>query len=272
MPFSWKRAIVILISIGFLYLIGVFYIYVFIDRVIFFPKKLSKSYVYKIDKNYSVKKIFHPNEEFIEALYFNHETDSKKGVVLYLHDANESVEYWSKFVHTYTNQGFDVLLPDYRGFGKSNGTTNEFNIYQDALSSYYALEKMLPQDSILIYGVGMGAVAAAHVGSQTTPRMIILENPLIDIRSWIKNRYRALVIYRELKYDFKLSDYLPQCQSASYIIYSNDDNRYSDDEISNMKSLLTDGKSVMEIKHKPDEDITEQAEYKRIIELLFKNF
>lgn len=78
MPKNWKKAAVLLVSIGLLYVIGVFYIYIFIDHVIFSPRQHSKNYVYKINQAYKVHHIIHPNQEYVEALWFTHQTEEKK--------------------------------------------------------------------------------------------------------------------------------------------------------------------------------------------------
>ena len=272
MPKNWKKAAVLLVSIGLLYVIGVFYIYIFIDHVIFSPRQHSKNYVYKINQAYKVHHIIHPNQEYVEALWFTHQTEEKKGAVLYLHGASESVEYWSRFVSAFTSKGFDVLMTDYRGFGKSPGKKSEFNLYQDALTSYYYLEKLIPADSILVYGVGLGAVAAANVGSQASPRMIIVENPMISIRDWINSRYQALLIYRELKYDFKLADYLPQCQSPVFLIYSECNVQFQKDKVATVKNILPDPKNTFQIPCVAGEQITEHQQYHSVLDQIFRNF
>jgi hypothetical protein len=272
MPISWKRALVILVSIGLLYVIGIMYIYIFIDNVIFSPKKHSKAYTYNINIPFRINKIVHPNQEYIESLWFEHQSPVKKGVVLYLHGAKESCEYWSQFVPIFTSLGFDVLMPEYRGFGKSPGKTSEFNLYQDALTSYYWLEKIIPSDSILIYGEGIGAVAAANVGSQSTARMVILENPILSIREWIRNRYQALLIYRELKYDFKLIDYLPQCQSTVLSIYSECNEQFKKEDISILLNMMPDPKNAFSLSCEKAVLMGQREDYHKLIEKILSNF
>ncbi|MBK6698341.1 MAG: alpha/beta hydrolase [Saprospiraceae bacterium] len=60
----------------------------------------------------------HPNEEQINVLYFKSSIPAK-ATVLFLHGARQSADAWAAYVPAFTERGLNVVIPDYRGYGKS---------------------------------------------------------------------------------------------------------------------------------------------------------
>lgn len=91
-------------------------------------------------------------------------------------------EYWDR-VETFWQAGFDVLIFDYRGFGRSTGTSSEATLRRDseaALGWLHAVRSV--QDSTLvIHGFSLGGVCAIHLaGRIVTPRALITEDAFAE--------------------------------------------------------------------------------------------
>lgn len=56
------------------------------------------------------------DEEVLHGLHFT--TDSSKGVVFYLHGNTNGLDKWGLIASKYLNHNYDILMYDYRGFGK----------------------------------------------------------------------------------------------------------------------------------------------------------
>ncbi len=85
-------------------------------------------------------------------------------------------EYWPR-VETLWQAGFDVLTFDYRGFGKSTGTSNEATMRADSEAALAELRARGVADSALaIHGFSLGGVCAIHLAARVvTPRALIVE-------------------------------------------------------------------------------------------------
>ena len=59
----------------------------------------------------------------INGVHFS--VDKPKGVVMYLKGNSRSIKGWGKFAIDFNRLGFDVVMVDYRGFGKSTGRSKE---------------------------------------------------------------------------------------------------------------------------------------------------
>lgn len=94
-----------------------------------------------------------------------------RGVVLFLHGNAENISTHIGSVYWLPEQGFDVLLLDYRGYGGSEGDADFPEVYQDVAAAYdwtthYAQEKQLP---LFILGQSLGAAISSYYFSTIPP-------------------------------------------------------------------------------------------------------
>lgn len=104
----------------------------------------------------------------------------KNVTILYCHGNKHNIdEYWDR-VMTMHEIGFNVFIFDYRGFGMSEGTSSEANIYRDAevALEYVTNTKNIPSDSLCLYGYSLGSVASIYLcANKINPRCLIAESP-----------------------------------------------------------------------------------------------
>ena len=61
------------------------------------------------------------------------------GLVLYFHGNSRSIKGWAKYAVDFYRYKYDVVLVDYRGFGKSTGKRNEKDMLNDMQFVYETL-------------------------------------------------------------------------------------------------------------------------------------
>ena len=66
-----------------LYIIICLLLFFFLEKLIFFPEKLSKEYLFQFDQTFEEKNIKTNDGAILSGLLFK--ADSSKGVILYLH-------------------------------------------------------------------------------------------------------------------------------------------------------------------------------------------
>ena len=71
-------------------------------------------------------------------------------------------------------RGTSVLLFDWRGYGKSEGSPSESGLFEDALAAYDFAHTQA-QD-IVLYGESLGGPYAAYVATKRKARCVIIEN------------------------------------------------------------------------------------------------
>ena len=100
--------------------------------------------------------------------------------ILYLHGDRGSLSDSVPALRELHDLGINVFAIDYRGFGTSVGRhPTERLATQDSIAAWTYLtdSRHVPARDLVIFGDGVGATFAAHLGSQFAPAGIILENP-----------------------------------------------------------------------------------------------
>ena len=95
-------------------------LYFFQDYLMFKPEKLPKDFQFYYEnqetEEYNVET---RDGAVINGLRFK--AQNPKGIVFYLKGNSKSIKGWGKFAVDFTRHGYDVLMVDYRGFGKITG-------------------------------------------------------------------------------------------------------------------------------------------------------
>ncbi len=89
-------------------------------------------------------------------------------VVFYSHGNTRNLElYWSRAGHLWS-LGANVLIYDYRGYGRTGGTPDEATIYQDARAMLAWLRTgphAVPNDRLYLYGYSLGGGITLELAS-----------------------------------------------------------------------------------------------------------
>jgi uncharacterized protein len=87
-------------------------------------------------------------------------------------------------------RGFDVLLIDYRGYGRSEGTIrDEADLYSDADAAYEFVmgNRSVPPEKVALYGQSLGTVVAVDLASRRRVGALIIESGLSSASSMARN-------------------------------------------------------------------------------------
>jgi uncharacterized protein len=109
------------------------------------------------------------------------QSETPAATVIYFHGNGGNINNLGWLGEELAARGFDTLLFDYRGYGRSEGAvTGEQGIYADADAAYdYVLkERGVRPDKIVLYGQSLGTTAVADVASRRAAGAIILESGL----------------------------------------------------------------------------------------------
>jgi fermentation-respiration switch protein FrsA (DUF1100 family) len=90
--------------------------------------------------------------------------------------------------------GIDVLLFDYRGFGRSPGQPTEEGTYQDALAArrYLVEERRVPPGRLVLFGESLGAAVAIELALRERSAAVVLEAPFTSIADMTRVAYPFL--------------------------------------------------------------------------------
>lgn len=119
-------------------------------------------------------------------------------VVLYCHGNKDHMDlYWNR-AKMLANVGgknrLGVLMMDYRGYGLSEGTPSEDNLYEDVDKCMQWLQTQgLTSDRLVMYGFSMGTAPATRLTAEPrtlTPMRLILEAPFASAEVMVQDAAR----------------------------------------------------------------------------------
>lgn len=194
------------------------------DKIIFLAERLPENYQFKFSN--AEEQFYHPepNARLNALLFRNSQRQAKRGVILYLHGNTGSLRTWGGIAGPLTTYGYDVLVFDYRVYGKSQGKLNEETLLKDAEFIYKQLLTEYPENKIVVYGRSLGSGLATYVASRNSPKMLILETPYYSLLDLTKNLGKTHNIpwfpYEWiLKYHLRTDLYLPQVKCPVYLFH-----------------------------------------------------
>jgi pimeloyl-ACP methyl ester carboxylesterase len=114
--------------------------------------------------------------------------------------------------------GFDVLLVEYRGYGGSDGEPSSEAIFADSLETFdwYNAEK---SDWIFLYGHSLGTGVASHVAANRDVTSIALEAPFTRLSDLAASKHPIFPVKMLLKHEMDNVDALSSVSAPVIIIH-----------------------------------------------------
>lgn len=197
-------------------------VYVFQEKIIFFPEKLPADYVFQFEEDFEEFKIKTDDDKLINALLFK--ADSAKGLIFYLHGNAGSLKSWGYSASTYTAFGYDVIMLDFRSYGKSEGSiTSQEQLFTDNQMVYDQIKKRYGEENITIFGYSIGSGMAAKLASENHPSQLILQAPYYNMEEMLYTHYPIFPAFL-LRYTFETNEYLKDTNMPITIFHGKKDN------------------------------------------------
>lgn len=195
--------------------------YMFQEKLIFLPTKLTQDYTYSFNTSFEEVFLDSPDGARLNALHFH--AEHPKGLILYFHGNAGDLSRWGEIAQSFVLMGYDVLIMDYRTYGKSTGILSEPALHSDAQLFYdYALKKCSERD-VLVYGRSLGASIATKVASNNNPKKLLLETPFYNLSDVAQERFPFLPLKYMLNYKFTSNEYIQQVKAPIRIFHGTAD-------------------------------------------------
>jgi hypothetical protein len=146
-----------------------------------------------------------------------------RGLVLYFHGNRQNIGWYEKFVPYFTQLGYEVLMPDYPGYGKSKGKITEQKLYEWATLTYQIARKRYAADSLTIYGKSLGTGIAAQLASRRDCKHLILETPYYRFSDVLQRFLPLYPMNLLLRYQLPTYQYLPLVSAPITLLHGTKD-------------------------------------------------
>lgn len=151
--------------------------------------------------------------------------ENDRGTLIFCHGNNGNIANRIEVAEIYHHLGFNVLLFDYRGFGRSTGRPNEKGTYRDADAAwrYVTDERGIPPERIVISGKSLGGPIAAWCASQHTPAVLIIESTFTSMHAIGIKLYPWLPVRALLSFSYNTREHIRNVKCPILIVHSSED-------------------------------------------------
>lgn len=145
-----------------------------------------------------------------------------KGTLLFLHGNAGNMSHRGESLQVFHRLGLNVLIIDYRGYGKSTGDPSEKGFYRDARAAwdYLLTERGQRAEEIVVFGRSLGGAVAAHLAAEVKPAGVIIESSFSSARDVAKELFPLLSYLTLLRYDFDAASALRRVHSPLLVLHS----------------------------------------------------
>lgn len=267
-----KRVAILLFLFLNLYAILCGGLYFFQENLIFLPSQLPEDYSYLFDSPF--QEMNHTTEDgaSLNGLYFT--VDDPIGTVLYFHGNAGDLSRWGEIAQFFVQKNLNVVIMDYRNYGKSTGTMSEALLYKDADLWYHVAQEKASQTHTPLYAYGrsLGATFATYIAATHGVQQLVLEAPFYSLESVAKDRFPILPVAGLLKYKFPTYTFINKVTAPVTILHGTEDGVVNYDQGKNLfDHFKGTNKKFVKIPEGGHNDLVLFQEYQNAISTLFKS-
>lgn len=197
-----QTALAVLVGAVALYAVLLAWLWSRQESLLFFPEKLPPAYQLVREPNVHELRVAVP-EAALSVLLLR--LPDPQGVVFFLHGNAGSLAGWFGETDLYRTANFDLVMMDYRGYGKSSGRiASEVQLHADVRAVWAAVAPRYAGRKVVIYGRSLGCGLAAALAAElsaagTPPALTVLVSPYSSMGELMHEFYpwvpRALLRY-----------------------------------------------------------------------------
>ena len=250
------------------YLLVVIALYLLQQKLIFLPSRLPQDYQYSFTQSF--EELFIDTEDGARLNLLHFQSKNPRGIVLYFHGNAGDLSTWGNLSDVFLDQNYDVMMVDYRTYGKSTGELSETALYSDAQLVYEKVLEFYEEDNVVVYGRSLGSTFATYIASRNDPAQLILESPFYSLTHIVKQQYWFLPVDLLLRYKFPTVEFADKVKCPVIIMHGTEDEvvPYESGEKLFDAFTITD-KKFISTKGGGHNDLRSFKEYSRAIEEIF---
>jgi len=224
-------------------LIGCASLYLGQEHILFRPQKISEHTKFRFGQEIEI-----PVSKDIDLHGLYHQEQGAQGAILYLHGNRGNARWCQRQAEVFAGYDHDVLLIDYRGYGKSDGEIDSGSqLYQDVQKAYDFLKSKYDESNIIVAGYSLGTGMASYLAAHNRPGHLMMIAPYVSIID-MKNRYLPLIPNFLIKYPLNNKKHLGQVHCPVAIFHGTEDEVIPFDSSEKLKLLYPDKVKLVTLK------------------------
>ena len=157
--------------------------------------------------------------------WFVESTGTSRGALLFLHGNAGNISHRLDSLAIFNRLRLDVLMIDYRGYGRSEGRTTEEGTYADARAAWDHLVtgRGFEPSRIVVFGRSLGGAVAAQLASGVRPAGLIIESCFSSGLDMARRIYPFLPARLITRLDYPVATHAALVRSPTLVAHSRDD-------------------------------------------------
>jgi len=156
----------------------------FEEKFIFFPDKYPSGRYEAASRVPHLVDCWIATEDGLKLHGWYASNDSAIATLVMAHGNAGNLSHRVEVIYSLQKAGFNVLIFDYRGYGRSEGTPDEEGIYKDGRGAFDYVRGLPHVDPrrIVLWGTSLGGAVAVDVAAQRPAAALILESTFTSAR------------------------------------------------------------------------------------------
>ncbi len=150
---------------------------------------------------------------------------TSKKTLLFFHGNAGNISHRLDSLLIFHRLGLNVLIMDYRGYGRSEGNPGEDGLYRDADAAWqYLIEQRGNKaEDIVIMGRSLGGAVATWLAAKQKPVALIVESTFTSVREMARELFPLLSWLTPLRYRFDSASVMEDIRCPVLVVHSRED-------------------------------------------------
>ena len=236
-------------------------LYAFQSKFIYFPSREVLVTPASIGLDFDDVRLQTEDGVSIAGWYVPADENSK--VVLFFHGNGGNISHRLDTIEILHKMGLSVLMIDYRGYGQSEGDTDEQGTYLDAEAAwrYLVEERQIDPERIIILGRSLGGGVASWLAWQHPPKALILEATFTSVTDMAGQQYPFLPTKWLTRNRYDTASRMREIEVPVFIVHSPSDDIIPYAHGQRLFELANEPKAFLEIDGGHNEGFVRSQKY-----------
>jgi uncharacterized protein len=259
------------------YILITFAIYLFQEKLLFFPATIDQKTISNIRKFYPDTTEFIVKSKDGKELH-NWVIDNSKneeppyGTIFYFGGNAEEVSHWIEKLQDL--KGWIIVLTNYRGYGLSEGTPGQKMLFDDALEifDYFNSNEKYSGIKKISMGWSLGTGVAVHLAHKRKIDGVFLISPYDSITNIAKQNYPVFPISLMIRHPFDSAAIAHEITAPARIIAASNDRVIPPENSMKLASVWGGEKDILIVENYDHNSLISSAGFKKYFSESFRFF
>ena len=168
-----------------------------------------------------------------------------RGVVFFLHGNGGNLREWFVNLDVYRRTQVDLVMFDYRGYGKSSGRIeSEAQLHSDVRAAWQSIAPLYQGKRRVVHGRSLGTALAAQLSVAIKPELTVLVSPYKSLEALVGELYPWVPSFA-LRYPLHTDRAIMQMRTPLLIVHGERDTFITPEHARMLASLVPDTQLVL---------------------------